>query len=86
MSYSKHTNTTALDFPRGTNPKHLLQLLSIFTARRYATVVYVVALCPLFVSLSVANRYCNAISKRRIVQRTSGTLPFWRKRSWWNSN
>ena len=55
---------------------------SCFTARRYASAVYAVVVCP-SVCLSVTRRHCTKTAKHRITQTTSYDSPwtiFWRKR------
>jgi len=65
----------------------------IFTARRYASAVLAVVVCPSVcpsVCLSVTSRYCIETATHRITQTTPygspGNLVFWRQKSFRNSN
>ena len=62
---------------------------AIFTARRYASAVLAVIMCP-SVRLSVTSRSCTNMAKPRITLRTAydspETLAFRCQKSWRNSN
>jgi len=61
---------------------------TVFTARRYASAVYVVVVCP-SVRLSDTRRHCIKTAKCRITQATSyyrsRTFVLWRRKSRRNS-
>ena len=70
--------------------RRCLQSAAVFTARRYASAVYALALCVcLSVHLSVTSRYY--IKKLNIITNIAlydslGTLVFWGRNIWENSN
>jgi len=73
---------------------YMIQIMwLIFTARRYASAVLAVVVCPsvcLSVCPSVTSRYCIETATHRITQTTPygspGNLVFWRQKSFRNSN
>ena len=78
---------------RRTMPNSIRMHSPVFTARRYASAVIAVVVCPsvrLCVRLSVTSRYCIKTATDRITQTTPhdspGNLVFWCQKSFRNSN